>query len=345
MRSLFLNLVLLTVAVQSVWWKDGKSNKPRVTLRHPAPRPMSLRAVCNEPPAMRCKTKMVCKEPCLGHILVTGGTGFIGSHTVTELLNQGYKVTVIDNLINSSPQSLEAVKKLTNKTSDDVRLVLADIRDEKALHRVFSTCGHFDAVIHFAGLKAVGESVHEPLVYTDNNVAGTLKLLGKMREFGTRRIIFSSSATVYGTATPPFKEDSPTGTGITNPYGQTKYDIERILLELPKGEDGDDWQIVILRYFNPVGAHPSGLIGEQPNGIPNNLMPYVAQVATGKREFLTIFGDNYATRDGTGQNSRSERERGRERERTKDGKNKCNEKEGDKTIVRGKSNSEGKGWK
>jgi len=156
-------------------------------------------------------------------------------------------------------------------------------------------------VIHFAGLKAVGESVTEPLVYTDNNVEGTMNLLGFMREYGTKRIVFSSSATVYGTAAPPFHEETTTGVGITNPYGQTKYDIERILMELPQAKDGDDWQVVILRYFNPVGAHPSGLIGEQPNGIPNNLMPYVAQVATGKREQLTIFGDDYDTPDGTGQ--------------------------------------------
>jgi len=178
---------------------------------------------------------------------------------------------------------------------------LADIRDPKALQRVFETCGHFDAVIHFAGLKAVGESVAEPLVYDDNNIEGTINLLAFMRSFGTKRIVFSSSATVYGTAQPPFSEDSTTGVGITNTYGQTKYDIEKILMALPGSEDGNEWQVVVLRYFNPVGAHPTGLIGEQPNGIPNNLMPYVAQVATGKREHLTIYGDDYDTPDGTGQ--------------------------------------------
>mmetsp|Transcript_24158 Transcript_24158/g.42745 ORF Transcript_24158/g.42745 Transcript_24158/m.42745 type:complete len:429 (-) Transcript_24158:463-1749(-) len=305
MRPSSLCLAVAALSVVSATWNvNPKKEQAVLQLEHHARPPMSLEATaqCAHPPSLKCKKKIDCEEEsCKGHILVTGGTGFIGSHTVTELLTSGYKVTIIDNLINSSPQSLEHVKNLTNASSDSVQLVLADIRDGPALRRVFDSCGHFDAVIHFAGLKAVGESVGEPLVYTDNNVDGTLNLLAFMREYGTKRIVFSSSATVYGTAEPPFKEDSITGVGITNPYGQTKYDIEKILMELPHAKDGDEWQVVVLRYFNPVGAHPSGLIGEQPNGIPNNLMPYVAQVATGKREKLTIFGDDYDTRDGTGE--------------------------------------------
>jgi UDP-glucose 4-epimerase len=210
---------------------------------------------------------------------------------------------VLDNLINSSPESVPRVAKLASITGKDrLQLVLMDLRDVAGLHRVFSSCGPFDAVIHFAGLKAVGESVSKPLLYYDNNVAGTVILLRAMANANVTKIIFSSSATVYGTSKPPLKEDATTGQGITNPYGQTKYAIEQILHDCVRGKIGaTPWQAISLRYFNPIGAHPSGDIGEHPNGIPNNVMPYVTQVATKIRTHLTVFGTDYATKDGTGE--------------------------------------------
>ncbi|MEG2857796.1 MAG: UDP-glucose 4-epimerase GalE [Clostridia bacterium] len=227
-------------------------------------------------------------------ILVTGGAGYIGSHTVVELLNAGYCVTVLDNLCNSCRESLERVQKITGK---DVQFEKADIRDKAALNRVFSQ-KKYDCVIHFAGLKAVGESVEKPLEYYENNIGGTLCLLEVMREYGCKNLIFSSSATVYGRpAELPITENCPKGE-ITNPYGQTKAMLEQILMDLQSADT--DWNVVLLRYFNPIGAHKSGLIGENPNGIPNNLMPYITQVAVGKRPFLGVFGDNYKTVDGTG---------------------------------------------
>ena len=276
---------------------------PRMHLeaRHCGTRGGSRRAA----PRDRCDAPVVCDKatlhPCSGHVLVTGGAGYIGSHTTLALLEAGYEVTVVDNLINSSPDALDRVAKLTGKGAR-LRLVLADIRDPGGMEQVFTTCGAFDAVIHFAGLKAVGQSVKSPLGYYDNNVQGTLNLLHYMRKYSVRSIIFSSSATVYGSGTPPFAEDSPIGVGITNPYGQTKYSIERILDAIPFAEDGKEWSIVKLRYFNPVGAHPSGLIGEQPTGVPSNLMPYVAQTAIGIRKEVTVMGNDFAgTKDGTGE--------------------------------------------
>jgi UDP-glucose 4-epimerase len=227
-------------------------------------------------------------------ILVTGGAGYIGSHTLIELSNAGYDFVVYDNLSNSQKESISRVEKIINK---HVFFEQGDIRDRKSLEQLF--CRYdIDAVIHFAGLKAVGESVSNPLEYYDNNVNGTLVLLEVMKEFGCKKIVFSSSATVYGDPhTTPIKEDFPTG-DTTNPYGTSKYMIERILKDLYTSDN--EWKIAILRYFNPVGAHESGLIGEDPNGIPNNLMPFISQVAVGKREFLSVFGNDYDTHDGTG---------------------------------------------
>lgn len=226
-------------------------------------------------------------------ILVTGGTGYIGSHTCVQLLEQGYDVVVVDNLVNSSADTLDKVQAITGKT---VTFYQVDLRDREKLTNVFAK-HHIDWVIHFAGLKAVGESVREPLKYYDNNVSGTLVLLDVMQQHACKKIVFSSSATVYGEPERlPLTEDCALRT--TNPYGATKLVIENILRDLAAADSS--WQIVILRYFNPVGAHPSGLIGEKPNGIPNNLTPYIAQVATGEREYLGVFGDDYATPDGTG---------------------------------------------
>lgn len=226
-------------------------------------------------------------------ILVTGGTGYIGSHTCVQLLEQGYDVVVVDNLVNSSVDALDKVQEITGKT---VTFYQVDLRDREKLAAVFAK-HHIDWVIHFAGLKAVGESVREPLKYYDNNVNGTLVLLDVMQQHACKKIVFSSSATVYGEPERlPLTEDCALRT--TNPYGATKLVIENILRDLATADSS--WQIVILRYFNPVGAHPSGLIGEKPNGIPNNLTPYIAQVATGEREYLGVFGDDYATPDGTG---------------------------------------------
>ena len=226
-------------------------------------------------------------------ILVTGGAGYIGSHTCIEMQNAGYDVIVIDNLDNSSEESLKRVEKITGKT---VKFYKEDVRDKDALRKIF-TENKIDAVIHFAGLKAVGESVREPIMYYDNNLISTINLLEVMNEFGVKKIVFSSSATVYGVATEmPLTEGMPLG--AINPYGRTKYFIEEILRDLFVADK--DWCIALLRYFNPIGAHKSGLIGEDPKGIPNNLMPYISQVAVGKLEKLHVFGDDYNTVDGTG---------------------------------------------
>ena len=227
-------------------------------------------------------------------ILVTGGTGYIGSHTVVELQNNGYDVVVLDNLSNSSPKSLERVKAITGK---DVKFYEGDIRDRKILEKIFDN-ESIDSCIHFAGLKAVGESVEKPWEYYDNNITGTLTLVDEMRKHGVKNIIFSSSATVYGDpAQIPITEECPKGQ-CTNPYGWTKSMLEQILSDMQKADN--EWNVVLLRYFNPIGAHPSGTMGENPNGIPNNLMPYITQVAVGKREELGVFGNDYDTPDGTG---------------------------------------------
>lgn len=227
-------------------------------------------------------------------ILVTGGAGYIGSHTVLQLLEQDFAVVVLDNLSNASKVSLQRVEELTDKK---VTFVLGDIRDEEVLDSVFSQYA-IDAVIHFAGLKAVGESVEQPLKYYENNVFGTLQLCKSMQQHGVKNMVFSSSATVYGDPIElPLREDMPTGQP-TNPYGQSKLMVELVLRDLYTSDKS--WNIVLLRYFNPVGAHPSGRIGEDPSGIPNNLMPFITQVATGKRDCLSVFGDDYDTPDGTG---------------------------------------------
>ena len=227
-------------------------------------------------------------------ILVTGGAGYIGSHTCLELLNQGHEVVVFDNLSNSSEESLRRVKKLTGK---DIVFYKADMLDRDALEAIFEK-EKIDAVIHFAGLKAVGESVAKPLEYYYNNITGTLVLCDVMRKHGVKKIIFSSSATVYGDpAFVPITEDCPKGQ-CTNPYGQTKSMLEQILTDIQKADP--EWTVILLRYFNPVGAHESGMIGEDPAGIPNNLMPYITQVAIGRREKLSVFGNDYDTHDGTG---------------------------------------------
>ncbi|MBU3004200.1 UDP-glucose 4-epimerase GalE [Paraglaciecola arctica] len=227
-------------------------------------------------------------------ILVTGGAGYIGSHTVLQLLEAGNQVIVLDNLCNSSQESLNRVEKLTGKSTIFVQ---GDIRDHTILELLFSK-HKIDAVIHFAGLKAVGESVEKPLNYYNNNVYGTLTLCEAMKKYGVKNLVFSSSATVYGDPVElPLREDMPTGQP-TNPYGMSKLMVELVLGDLYKSDN--DWNIALLRYFNPAGAHPSGLIGEDPNGIPNNLTPYITQVATGKRKQLSIYGNDYDTPDGTG---------------------------------------------
>ncbi|WP_422461388.1 UDP-glucose 4-epimerase GalE [Endozoicomonas sp. ALB115] len=226
-------------------------------------------------------------------ILVTGGAGYIGSHTCVELLNDGYDIIVLDNLSNSSEESLKRVQEITGKT---LKFVKGDIRDHELLHSLFSN-HEISSVIHFAGLKAVGESVSMPLAYYDNNVHGTLVLLEAMKQAKVKTLVFSSSATVYGDpASLPISEDFPTS--ATNPYGRSKLMIEEILQDLQVSDNS--WRIALLRYFNPVGAHPSGRIGEDPNDIPNNLMPYISQVAIGKLDKLSVFGNDYPTHDGTG---------------------------------------------
>ncbi|MBR5306315.1 MAG: UDP-glucose 4-epimerase GalE [Oscillospiraceae bacterium] len=227
-------------------------------------------------------------------VFVTGGAGYIGSHTVLQLLREGHDVVVLDNLSNSSPVSLERVEKLCGKSA---KLYVGDILDEALLDKICSE-NRFDCCIHFAGLKAVGESVAKPWEYYNNNITGTLVLLDVMKEYGCKNIIFSSSATVYGDpAFVPITEECPKGT-CTNPYGWTKSMLEQILTDVQKADK--EWNVVILRYFNPIGAHISGRIGENPNGIPNNLMPYITQVAVGKLEQLGVFGNDYDTHDGTG---------------------------------------------
>lgn len=228
-------------------------------------------------------------------ILVTGGAGYIGSHTLVELLNAGYDVVVMDNLCNSSMKSLERVEKLTGKK---IKFYKADIRDREALEKIFEEEKDIDSCINFASLKAVGESVEKPWEYYNNNIAGTLVLLDVLRKHNAKNFVFSSTATVYGDpAVVPITEECPKGQ-CTNPYGWTKSMLEQILMDMQKADP--EWNIVILRYFNPIGAHESGTIGENPNGIPNNLMPYITQVAVGKREELGVFGNDYDTPDGTG---------------------------------------------
>lgn len=227
-------------------------------------------------------------------ILVTGGAGYIGSHTCVELLENGYEVVVVDNLYNASEKSLDRIREITGK---DLAFYEADIQDAAAMNDIFAKEA-IDCVIHFAGLKAVGESVEKPLEYYQNNIAGTLVLCDAMRRHGVKNIIFSSSATVYGDpAFIPITEECPKGTP-TNPYGWTKHMIEQILTDFHTADS--EWNVILLRYFNPIGAHKSGLIGEDPKGIPNNLLPYVAQVAIGKLPCLGVFGDDYDTPDGTG---------------------------------------------
>ena len=227
-------------------------------------------------------------------ILVTGGAGYIGSHTCIELLQAGYQVVVLDNLCNSCEKSLERVEEITGQK---VTFYKADLLDREAVDAVFKA-EKIDAVIHFAGLKAVGESVAKPLEYYHNNITGTLLLCDVMREHGVKNIIFSSSATVYGNpAFIPITEECPKGV-ITNPYGHTKSMLEQMLSDLHKADS--EWNVILLRYFNPIGAHKSGKIGEDPKGIPNNLVPYIAQVAVGKLERLGVFGNDYDTHDGTG---------------------------------------------
>ena len=228
-------------------------------------------------------------------ILVTGGTGFIGSHTCVELIERGYDVAVLDNLCNSKTESLNRIERITGTRP---RFYEADIRDREALADVFSAEPDVASVIHFAGLKAVGESVAKPWEYYENNVAGTLVLVDVMRQHGVKSIVFSSSATVYGNpAFVPITEDCPRSTP-TNPYGKTKHMLEDILADIAAADP--EWTVMLLRYFNPIGAHNSGLMGEDPKGIPNNLMPYITQVAAGKLPELGVFGDDYDTHDGTG---------------------------------------------
>ena len=228
-------------------------------------------------------------------ILVSGGAGYIGSHTSVELADAGYDVVIADNLINSSEEAVRRVRRLTGK---DIPFIKAELCDPADVARVFAEHPDIDAVVHFAGLKAVGESVAKPLLYYTNNIVNTLMILNEMRRYGVKNFVFSSSATVYGAPeTMPISEDFPTG-GTTNPYGATKLMIERILMDCCAADP--ELNVALLRYFNPIGAHPSGVIGEDPNGIPNNLIPYLAQVAVGRLEKLHIFGNDYPTPDGTG---------------------------------------------
>ncbi|GAQ85169.1 UDP-glucose 4-epimerase [Klebsormidium nitens] len=231
-----------------------------------------------------------------GSILVTGGLGFIGSHTVLVLLENGYSVGIVDNLHNASEVALVRLKELAGAAADKVTFVKGDLCDPDAIEQLFIN-NNFSAVIHFAGLKAVGESVAKPLFYYHNNISGTVNLLAAMDRHGVRNLVFSSSATVYGQPkTVPATEDFPTG--AANPYGRTKLFIEEICKDVHTANQ--EWRIILLRYFNPVGAHPSGRMGEDPKGIPNNLMPFVQQVAVGRREQLTVYGNDYPTKDGTG---------------------------------------------
>ncbi|XP_069687703.1 UDP-glucose 4-epimerase [Periplaneta americana] len=228
-------------------------------------------------------------------VLVTGGAGYVGSHSVVQLLNQGFTVVVVDNLVNASQECLKRVEEITGKK---VTSAVADLCKKDDLEKIFKQY-KIDCVIHFAALKAVGESVSIPLAYYKNNVGGTVTLLEVMKDHNVKKLVYSSSATVYGTPQKlPMTEDQPTGVGCTNPYGRTKYFVEEILKDLVKSDP--EWSVISLRYFNPVGAHESGKIGEDPKGIPNNIMPYIAQVAVGRRPDLKIFGNDYNTPDGTG---------------------------------------------
>ncbi|KDR22270.1 UDP-glucose 4-epimerase isoform X3 [Zootermopsis nevadensis] len=228
-------------------------------------------------------------------VLVTGGAGYVGSHSVVQLLNQGFKVVVVDNLVNASPECLKRVEEITGKK---VISVLVDLCNKDEVDKVFSKY-KIDCVIHFAALKAVGESVSMPLTYYRNNVGGSVTLLEVMKAHNVKKIVYSSSATVYGTPQElPLTEDHPTGLGCTNPYGKSKYFVEEMLKDLVKSDE--TWSVISLRYFNPVGAHESGKIGEDPKGVPNNIMPYIAQVAVGRRKDLRVFGNDYNTLDGTG---------------------------------------------
>ena len=227
-------------------------------------------------------------------ILLTGGAGYIGSHTAVELLNAGYDVVIVDNLVNSKEESIEKIKKISGK---DVKFYKNDVRDAAAMNKIFDE-NEFDAVIHFAGLKAVGESCEKPIEYYRNNIDSTLTLVETMRNHDVKKIVFSSSATVYGDSDSPVHKETDPITHATNPYGETKIMIERILTDVYNADN--EWSVILLRYFNPIGANESGLIGEEPNGIPNNLMPYITQVAVGKLDHLRVFGDDYPTHDGTG---------------------------------------------
>ncbi len=228
------------------------------------------------------------------HILVTGGAGYIGSHTVIELLHAGHTVEIIDDLSNSSKEVVGRIEEITDK---EVPFHIIDLKESAKVRAVFAAT-KFDAVIHFAGLKSVGESTQNPLHYYRTNIDSALTLLEAMQEYNVTRLVFSSSATVYGEATIPYIETQPAGRGIASPYGQTKYMIEQILKDTAATNPSS--QFTVLRYFNPIGAHPSGKLGEDPSGVPNNLMPYITQVATGKRQHLSIFGNDYDTVDGTG---------------------------------------------
>lgn len=242
--------------------------------------------------SLLCKIEQIFKYM---NILVTGGAGFIGSHTLIELYAAGHTAVVVDNLSNSNPESLRRVAKIIG--TDSIPFLELDVRDRGGLNKLMEE-QKFDACIHFAGLKAVGESVEKPWEYYENNISGTLALVDVMRNHGCKNIIFSSSATVYGDPVEiPITEKCPKGQ-CTNPYGWTKSMLEQVLMDMQKADP--EWNVVLLRYFNPVGAHPSGLIGENPNGIPNNLMPYITQVAVGKRPELGVFGNDYDTPDGTG---------------------------------------------
>lgn len=227
------------------------------------------------------------------NILVTGGAGYIGSHTVVKLIEAGHTVSIIDNLYNSSEVVIERIEKITGIRPTFYNV---DLLDTSKVNLIFSE-NSFDSVIHFAGLKAVGESVSKPIEYYRNNIDSTLSLLEAMDAYNVRKLVFSSSATVYGSAAVPYVETDIIGIGVTNPYGQTKFFIEQILADTANSNSANEF--IALRYFNPVGAHPSGLIGEDPKGIPNNLMPFISQVASGKRTELSIFGDDYDTKDGT----------------------------------------------
>ena len=235
---------------------------------------------------------MVCYNKFM-NILVTGGAGYIGSHTLVTLYEAGHTAFVVDNLINSHQSVIDRVEEIVGAK---IPFSQIDLRDKQKLEEVFAE-NKFDAVIHFAGLKAVGESVQKPLEYYDNNVISSIVLLESMRRYGVNKIIFSSSATVYGSAPTPYSEDSQTGIGIPSPYGQTKFMVEQIMKDLASSDQ--DFSAIALRYFNPIGAHESGKIGEDPQGIPNNLMPFIAQVANGTRQMLHVFGDDYPTPDGT----------------------------------------------